>query len=242
MGVTFFKTIVRDKTSYNSRYHLFDLELVSPSLIDFQAGQFVMITVPGDAQKKSYSITSPPEANHKVELLVDIKPGGAGSKFFENLSLGDQVELMGPAGLFVVANFDPKVEHSEENLVFVATGSGIAPIRSMILDLLITKKDQRQIILFWGMRHEVDTFWLEDFYKLSRDYANFDFELILSQPNDDWTLSKGYVTDLVAHRVGNFSQTGFYLCGGRQMIKDVTTLLTDKKHVNPNQIHLERFY
>ena len=154
------------------------LELLKPDRIEFQAGQYLILTI--DSAKgirRDYSIGSQPEINHAIELLVDVKPQGPGSTYLKNLKIGDQVEFVAPFGNFVVdenclKRSDLAAARSDLNkshqLLFAATGSGISPIRSMILDLFLTKKYQGSIRLWWGMRRQEDCFWIEDFDNLEK--------------------------------------------------------------------------
>ncbi|MBI5357077.1 hypothetical protein HZB78_05735 [Candidatus Collierbacteria bacterium] len=175
-------------------------ELISPDRIDFQAGQYIIFNI--DASRglhRDYSIASQPSMNHAIELLVDIKPGGPGSEFLKKLQAGNEVEFIGPFGNFVVKEECSMLnaQRSTHQLLFVATGSGISPIRSMILDLLLVKKYQGQIKLWWGMRNQEDCFWSEDFDELEKNYPNFKWDLVLSNPPDNWPLHSGHVTQHV---------------------------------------------
>lgn len=242
MGIQRFDAKVSDLQVLNPNYLTVKLELIDPHSISFTAGQYVIVTIPNADPKRNYSITSNPEINHSIELLIQTVPNGLGSEFFKSVKPGDGVEFRGPAGGFVVAESSGSIGMEEDELIFIANGSGIAPIRSMILHLLQTKKDNRPITLFWGMRHIQDLFWVEDFNQLQQDFPQFKFEVILSQPPDTgWDLSRGYVTDLVVGRIENFERKGYYLCGSSAMIDDATELLQSKgvKHLH---IHRERFY
>jgi phenol/toluene 2-monooxygenase (NADH) P5/A5 len=158
------------------RFQYVTFELSEPNTLDFQAGQFIMMNVPGMPAKRSYSIASNPAENHKVEILVDVGPQGDGSMYLQSLNPGEEVTFMAPAGQFVLSQ-DP----TEEKLLFVATGSGISALRSMILHLLHTQNDTRPINLHWGMRYVQDIFWEEEFRLLEKQFPNFHFDLAISQ-------------------------------------------------------------
>ncbi len=87
---------------------------------EFKAGQYVSVKVSDKGERRDYSIAGR-EGERKVALLVDVSPGGVGSKFFENIKEGEMVEVLGPVGSFIVMVEDKK-------LVMIATGSGIAPV------------------------------------------------------------------------------------------------------------------
>lgn len=225
-----------EKKLLNSKYCLFDFEVTQPHLIEFKAGQYIILAVPRSDALRQYSIASEPENNHSFQLLVNLGPGGEGSQYLSQLKYGDTIEFRGPAGIFTLA---PK--QSEDRLVFVATGAGIAPIRSMVIDLLVSQQDKRPLKLYWGMRFIDDMFWQEDFYQMTQDHDNFEFDLVISRPTEAWPLAKGYVTDLLKTSESVFSDTGYYICGGGKMVNDVKTLLLENG-VEEEMIHHERFY
>lgn len=222
---------------YNEVYWLFRFELLQPNRLVFRAGQYILLEVPGSPIKKSYSITSVPEIDHGIELLVDMRPQGDGTRYLGSLQPGAQVQFLAPLGQFVVA--PPAAQESA--LVFIATGAGIAPFKSMLEDALVTQNDQRPMTLYWGLRHETHVFWYEEFGLLAEQHANFTFAPCLSQPQTpNWPFSTGRVTDcLLAHEYQ--AQAGYYICGGLPMIQDVKTVLTQKGVTAP-QIHHEKFF
>jgi len=228
--------MLEDKQEFNPRYVEYTFELKNPPTFTFLAGQYVSLQVSPDGTRRAYSIASPPSYNHGFKLLVDLSPGGVGTNFLKNLPFGQEVKALGPLGHFVIDE-----SGKEEALVFIGTGSGIAPLKSMIEDILVDKQDKRPMRLYWGMRHETELFWLEDFEDLNEQYLHFEFYPIISQPKEDWPLSTGHVTDLVlAHHF--MPKTGFYLCGNQHMIEDVSQVLKEKKQVSDSFIHFEKYY
>jgi len=253
------------------------LELVNPGRIEFISGQYIIFNIdPSRGICRNYSIASQPSMNHAVELLVDIKPGGPGSEFLKNLQSGKEIEFIGPFGSFIVHDDEQRTRakgqglrdnESIRGLIFVATGSGISPIRAMILDLLINKKYQDPIKLWWGMRNQEDCFWTEDFDELEKDFSNFKWDLVLSNPPAGWPLHSGHVTEHVLDYVQNRAKgqgprdkgqtepdnslafspqplaldTCFYLCGNRFMIDEVSTKLKETG-INGEHIHTEKFF
>lgn len=235
MSLGIYKARVTEKQLFNNKFLKVHLELVDPPRIEFAAGQYMLLSVPGVDEKKSYSITSTPDMSHAVEMLVDVTPGGTGSDYLRDVEIGADVEFRAPVGHFVVA------EDGAERLVFVATGSGISPIHAMILDQLLNKKDTRPITLYWGLRSVEEMFWEEDFNQLDSEYENFAMEIILSQPPEGWKLSQGYVTDLLDKRIEDYTKAGYYLCGNSEMINDAKELLAGKG-VNESLVYTEKFY
>lgn len=225
---------LEDKIVHNEKFVQFTFELEDPHLMDFQAGQYVSIQVAPDGTRRSYSICSTPAINHGFELLIDVEPQGPGTTFLNNLNFGDQISLLGPIGTFLV-----QTEPVEPELVFISTGCGVTPFRSMILDLLQNRQDSRPATLFWGLRYAQHLFWQDEMSELQDNFSNFKFHPTISRPTPEWNLCSGRVTDCLS--VHEMSQTaGYYLCGNQQMIADVTAVLT-KLGVGLGQIHQEKF-
>ncbi|MBU1200029.1 hypothetical protein KJ953_00665 [Patescibacteria group bacterium] len=246
------KRVVRlvEKKRLSEDYWWFELEFIKE--FNFKAGQYVSVKVNETGERRAYSIASVP-GGKKIGLLVDVSPGGVGSKFFENLKLGDGVEVLGPLGRFVVNKkgytFDgfhlggvrvgTQPPSEEKSLIFVGTGSGIAPLRSMIEDVLQSKVNDRSVYLVWGMRFEKDLFWQKEFEELERKYKNFKFELTLSKPSENWKGKKGRVTE-VLKEMKRLEDVEFYLCGSSVMVEDCVKILTDKG-VDEEKIQFEKY-
>lgn len=230
-----FSARLEEKIVLNDKYVHLKFEMVEPHELNFLAGQYVSIQVSEHGDRRSYSIISRPDIKHGFELLLDIAPQGLGTKYLLGLEYGQEISCLGPMGRFVIED-----NPAELALVLVATGSGVAPMYSMIQDLLQVKGDQRQIILYWGMRHANLIFWSEEFEDLMANFPNFKLHPVVSQPESDWVLCSGRVTNcLTIHAQPDGA--GYYLCGNAPMITDVKNLLISK-NVPETSIHHEKFY
>jgi len=240
MPIQQFTARVADTQQLTEKYlHLY-AELVEPHRLEFTAGQYIILSVPGTDQLKNYSIASSPAKDHAIELLVDIVPHGVGTTYIQGLKPGDLISFMAPAGMFTIAQPGTPIGDAEKSLVFIASGSGITPIRSMILDQLQAHGDTRPMTLYWGLRHEGDLCWLEDWEELEKSFANFTFHPVLSQAEAEWTLCRGRVTDCLSiHPLP--ADGGYYICGNRIMIED-TEKLVQNKGILDQHIHHENFY
>lgn len=214
-------------------------EMTSPNLLEFEAGQYVSLGFPDNPVRRPYSIASSPGIQHAFELLIDTAPQGVGTTYLQNLQLGQEISVLAPMGVFTLAKEEQAGR--EKSLAFVATGSGIAPLRSMVLHLLQDLGDQREITLYWGLRHVEDIFWQEEFHELEKAFPNFHFHLTLSKPVEGWPLCSGRVTDCLRNHP-QVAETGYYLCGNQAMIEDVTKLLIDEKQIPKEFVHHEKFY
>jgi len=213
-----------------------ELALHEPSRLSFKAGQFISFEVPkaGLSQPvvRPYSIVSPPSIDDRVTLVFNLVQGGPGSQYLYGLRTGDAVRFKGPAGSFYLR------EDSNRHMLCVATGTGIAPLRSMIVSEL-ERQSSQPVTLFWGLRYERDLYYRDELDALVSRFPRFSFVTCLSQPGPVWTGIKGRVTDLVRERVRSVGQLAVYLCGNGAMIKDVTGLL-QAKGLCP--IYREKYY
>ena len=213
-----------------------DLELIEPREIAFKPGQFVSFEVPdartGRMVTRPYSIASPPDSPHKISLLLNFVPRGPGSTYLFGLHEGDTTSFAGPAGNFHLR------EDPTRSLLMVATGTGIAPIRSMLLANAGRPKPSRATLL-WGLRSERDLYYEDELTRLSLRHPEFSFTITLSRPQSDWSGVTGRVTSLVEERVNNVKELAVYLCGNSGMIQEVTAII-QKKGLCP--IYREKYY
>jgi len=109
-----------------------ELTLVDPQRIDFVPGQFVSFEIERPNARtpatRAYSIASSASRREAIEIVLNYVPGGSGSKYLFGLQEGDRTSFKGPVGSFVLRD-------SPRDLLLVATGTGIAPIRSMLWSL-----------------------------------------------------------------------------------------------------------
>jgi phenol hydroxylase P5 protein len=236
MPVQTFRAKTAEHILIKGKFQFITFELIDPATLNFKARQLVLMNLPGIPVKRNYSIASNPADNHKIDILVDVGPQGDGSLYLQSLNPGEEVSFMAPAGRFVLAD-DPK----EKKLIFIATGSGISAVKSMILNLLQTQNDSRRIHLNWGLRYVQDIFWEDEFRLLEKQFPNFYFDLVISKAPEGWPLCTGHITDCLNKHYKDYQNTGYYLCGNKHMIEDTLTLLKSKG-VNEANIHHERFF
>jgi len=205
--------------------------------VNFVPGQYTSLKVSDEGMRRSYSVASLPEGR-SIDVLVDITPMGVGSKYILGLKVGDAVEVLGFLGRFTI---DPLGLFEAKHLLFIATGTGIAPLKPMVEDLLYKKHYAGEVRLIWGMRHEEDLYWLKEMDNINRDFDNFKFDVVLSQATEDWPGFKGHVGVLVDQLTQDWSTTLAYLCGSPEMIAE-TEIQLKEKGVPEGQIHYEKYY
>jgi len=234
-----YTTRVSDKyyVSDNERFLYVKFELVLPDRISFEAGQYVSLKINEQGERRSYSIVNTPDDSHGFHLLAEIIENGKGSEFLQNVKIGEVIEVLGPLGKFTTSNLI-----LTNKLLFVATGSGIVPIWSMINDLLINRHEARSIRLHWGMKSEKDLFFVDNLERLAEEYPNFVYDIVLSKPGKDWDLCSGHVQDCLQRDFATsiLSDWEGYVCGNPSMVEEVCTLLPSLG-MKLTSIHREKF-
>lgn len=194
------------------------LKLVDPPEMDLRPGRYIQFVVPAyeltpEPVYRAYSVSSPPSAKGIVELEIRLVPNGICTTYvFRHLKVGDAVTINGPYGDFFLRD-------SDREAVFVAGGSGMAPIKSMLLDMA-EKGSDRKATYFFGARAARDLFLVEEMRALERRLPNFRFVPALSSPapNDDWKGETGLITDVLARHYDRMDNHEAYLCGSPGMI------------------------
>lgn len=217
------------------------IKLDAPAHMVFQAGQYINLVVPGEAQSRAFSIASAPAASGEIELNIRRVPGGAATGWVhDTLKAGDSVRFTGPYGRFFVR----QSQHEADQLpyLFLAGGSGLSSPRSMILELL-AQGCTRPIALVNGARHQAELYHHGEFVALAAQHASFDYVPVLSNepPESDWSGARGFVHDAAkAHFANDFRGRKAYLCGPPIMIEAcITTLMQGR--LFERDIYTEKF-
>jgi CDP-4-dehydro-6-deoxyglucose reductase len=212
----------------------------------FAGGQYISIVVPGAGTngrdlRRAYSIASCPETR-PVELCVKIVDGGPGSNYLNGLKVGDTFRGYAPYGDFTYKT------SSNKRVCFIATGTGIAPFRSMMLSKEFREIPPVSALCLLGVRDETELLYEDDLSEreFSADNGNhFKAKWIpcVSQPKGEWNGFKGRVTDYLRSVGDDFpwTETEYYLCGAGQMIDEIRALLTEKG-VAKEAIHREIYF
>jgi len=229
-GPKFHTATLTSNTVLAAKSHYLELECEDPLV--YKPGQYISIKVAPN-RINSYSIAGS-AGEHKVFLLVDTTPGGVGSKFFENAKPGDKMGYLGPFG-----NFTLKTDDGAKHLLFLGTGTGCSPLRSILEAALNKPTHDAPVDFYFGLRHSSDIFWQDYFAKLSAEHPEFHFTLALSKPDEAWHGQVGHITDLV-RQIPDASQSSAYLCGNQAMIDEATKILIE--HNCPKErIYTEKF-
>ncbi len=186
---------------------------------NFKAGQFVNLSINENNEiiRRAYSIASNPNNTSKIELCIKLVENGKLTPKLFSKKIGDSVDIKGPLGLFTLE------KATKNKLVFIGTGTGIAPLRSMILDEL-NKQNQilesdieegvaesREIILIAGVRYDNEILYKQEFEELAKNNPNFKYIPIVSRPSDNWIGRRGHVQD--NFDMIDINNSNIFICG-----------------------------
>ena len=206
--------------------------------IDFQAGQYVQLHLPGVEGGRPFSIANAPAEiarTGELELNVRVVAGGAGTAYLhEQLKVGDTVQISGPYGRFFVRT------SFAAPMLFMAGGSGLSSPRAMILDLLENGCSQ-PITLVYGQRNKAELYYDQEFRALAAAHPNFSYVPALSEDADGFEGAHGFVHDAAkAHFKGDFAGHKAYLCGPPVMIEACLAALMQGR-LYERDIYTEKF-
>ncbi|PTE01980.1 CDP-6-deoxy-delta-3,4-glucoseen reductase [Pandoraea apista] len=182
----------------------------------FRPGQYVNVLL-GEAGPRSFSIASRPEPSddpRQLELHIRRIDGGYFTQTrLSALRAGDRLDIEAPMGGFGYHEDDYRP------IVMVATGTGIAPLRSMLVEML-AGGDTPPIDLYWGGRNADALYLHDELTQLAQQHEDFRYVPVLSRPDATWQGARGYVQDAVVADHPDLSEHALYLCGSPVMIAD----------------------
>jgi CDP-4-dehydro-6-deoxyglucose reductase len=183
----------------------------------FLPGQYIDLIGPG-GDRRSYSLANSDAAEKMLELHIRlVKNGVLSAYWFETAKVNDLLRLHGPLGTFFLRGAGGK------DLVFLATGTGLAPIKSILgrLSNLSPSDQPKTVSLYWGGRTSADLYWSSDFLFKSLRYIP-----VLSRPEPSWVGEVGYVQDILLSKHSDLSNMTVYACGSDAMIKSAEAKLS----------------
>ncbi len=200
----------------NERTKHFEFGTLGATRLAFQPGQFISLNVEvnGHQYVRPYSIASAPRSDNRFALCLNIVPGGVVSRWLFNLEPGDTIRFTAPFGFFTLHQpLDPVS-------AFIATGTGIAPIRAMLQDLQ-RRPPAGPVWLIFGVRTEADILYRYEFEALAARLPDFRFIPTLSRPHLGWIGRTGYVQTQVERYLAGVRGLRAYICGLTKMVDDV---------------------
>ena len=183
--------------------------------LQFLAGQHVEVIGPGGT-RRAYSIAHAPRSSGEIELHIRrMEAGVMSSYWFEHAAVNDLLRIYGPLGTFV------QRDATNRDVVFLATGTGIAPVAAHLEELAQLSRDQapRTVSVYWGNRTEADMYWHP------QATCTCTFVPVLSAANMAWSGARGHVQDVFLSLTPRFDEVMVYACGSDAMIHSSRSLL-----------------
>ena len=207
--------------------------LAAQEPVTFEPGQYVRLTLPSLEVSRDYSMANAATGERDLEFLIRVLPGGAFSGHVAGEGrIGEIVDVEGPFGRFCLRPGAPPP-------VFVAGGTGLAPIMSMLRSLAATAPDD-PATLFFGNTDAGDVFFERELAELAKDFPGLAVHHCVVRPAGHWDGDVGLVTDVLASRLEDPAAHAYYLCGPPPMVEATRALLADKG-VPSDQIFEETF-
>ncbi len=231
-------TSIEQQSSTTRRFFL-----KTETTMQFVAGQFIILDLPiSDKRQKrwrSYSIANAPqiEGNKILELCVVRSSNSTGGTeyLFNEVKVGSQINFKKPDGGFTL-----KHDLKTVDTVLICTGTGVAPFRSMIHNIISEKKEFKSIHLIFGARTVADILYFEEFKNIQVNEARFMYDVCLSREKTDFA-THGYVHSIIEAGYKTFRpDVSFYLCGWQNMIDDAVEKLMSFGYQR-HQIHYELY-
>ncbi len=214
------------------------LERVDQEPCQFVPGQFhnLFFELPAGEIRRSYSIASAPDGSPRFELTVTRVPNGPASEALHAMVPGQEVRVVGPHGLFTRPADEPRAA------LFVGTGAGIAPLRSMMKAAASASSPARLALLF-GARTEDDILYRAELEGLRGALPELEVRVTLSRPSGGWSGRTGYVQAHLADAYAALRDPDahVFICGLDKMVSEVRDLCRNALGIPRKQVHQERY-
>ena len=212
------------------------LKLPANERLQFLPGQYIDFLLKG-GERRSFSMANTPHTDELVELHVRQVPGGNFTDHvFHKMKERDILRLEGPLGSFFLR------EDSAKPIVFVASGTGFAPIKS-IIESAFYKKIERPMVLYWGARRPKDLYLNALPEKWAREHANFRYVPVISEarPEDAWSGRSGFVHRAVMEDMPDLSGHQVYACGVPIMVDSARRDFIEKCGLPEDEFYADSF-
>jgi ferredoxin-NADP reductase len=219
---TFLARLIRSTSLSDQTKHL-EFEVSGKTRFGFVAGQWLSFkTNKPDREEitRAYSIASPPGDDNRFALCLNRVQDGFMSNFLCDMKESEEISCQGPFGDFILR---PPLRDT----IFIATGTGIAPFRSMLHWLLAdpVRHQDKQLWLLFGNRTEKALYYHEEFLNLATQHPNFHYLPTLSRGAPDWQDMRGYVQEHAPAIGQGRADMHAYICGLDKMVKANRDLL-----------------
>ena len=216
------------------------LQLPANDALRYHAGQYIDVLL-RDGARRSYSMANAPHTQGdkpSIELHIRHLPGGLFSdQVFGAMKEKDILRLEGPFGTFFLREESPKP------IVLLASGTGFAPIKALI-EQLIFKGSDRPVVLYWGCRTRADLYLHEVALELASQLPSLRYVPVLSEPlaSDEWTGRTGFVHHAVMADWPDLSGHQVYACGAPVMVESAQKDFTAGCGLPADEFFADAFY
>ena len=200
----------------------------------FKAGQYLRIVLP-DGDTRNYSMANAPAESDGAHLHIRHVPGGKFSeRVLAHLRPGDALKVEVPYGDFFLR------DAPDRSIVLVGTGTGFAPLKSIVEDL-IRRDVRRPCRLYWGGRTDADLYMSDLPRKWAARHPWFSFDPVLSEPHSAWAGRRGLVHDAVMNDLPDMSGCDVYACGNPLMVRRAQADFVSHGKLDPDHFHADAF-
>lgn len=228
-----------DETPTTKRFFF---EVPELKVLNFIPGQFISFEFPihekPSKRVRHFSIANAPDNNNFFEVVIVKKEGGAGTEWLWKQDIGIEIPFTGPSGIMVMD------ENKVKNHIFICTGTGVGPFRSMLLDIYRNKIKTGDLVMVFGTRDKQSMLYVKDMEYLESQLPQMKYLPILSR--EEINGQQGYVHKVYTEVVndyfkqmeeGKYNELDcvFYICGWKDMVKEARANLMamgfDKKQI-----------
>lgn len=206
------------------KFNMWDLKCINtePTVRAYSMANY---PAEGDIIMLNVRIATPPFKPRPQVGFMDVNPG-IGSSYIWNLKPGDKVIMSGPYGDF-------HIQETDNEMLYIGGGAGMAPLRAQLLHLFKTVKTGRKVSYWYGARSRAEIFYEEDFREIEREFPNFSFHIALSAPlpSDNWDGPVGFIHQVIHDNYLKDHEAPedieYYMCGPGPMSKAAVNMLLD---------------
>lgn len=208
--------------------------------IFFKPGQYIQFEIPKyklsqGPEYRAFSIASSPKENKKIELYIGLVEKGVVSTYIHQyLKQGEEIVIRGPFGDFYYRD-------SNRDILMIATGTGLAPIMSLLRHIK-AEKIQRKTMLFFGTRTQKDLYCVEELRSLEKDLPAFKYIPTLTREaeNSSWKGERGRVTALLKKFFPEIAERNVYICGNSNMVESCLEFFKEN-NIPSDRIYFDKF-
>ena len=215
---------------------IISLKLPTGERLQFLAGQYIDILL-RDGKRRSFSMGNAPHDDQFLQLHIRKSPNGAFSKYvFEEMRERAILRFEGPLGTFYLR------EDSDKPFIFVAGGTGFAPVKAQI-EHLFHKGDDRPMVLYWGARAKKDLYLPDLPLQWAAEHPNFSYVPVLSDPlpDDAWNGRAGFVHQAVLDDFADLSGYQVYACGAPAMTDVARKTFVEERGLPDDEFYCDAF-